>query len=294
MGRLLKAMLNNEVLLIAADTTDICEEARKTHSLSPVTSAVLGRTMTAALIMASQLKNSEDSVTVTLNGKGPSGTVTVVADAKLNVKGYVENPLVDLPTTSKGKLDVSGAVGRDGFLTVIKDIGYQEPYSGRINLVSGEIAEDIAEYYAISEQQPSVVFLTVIVEKDLTVAKAGGFVLQPLPYAGEEVLQKIEAVVPDLNGFGQMLRRMTMEEALLSIFSGLDLQFMEERQAQYYCSCTRERLERVVISLGREEIEDIIAKDKHAEIVCRFCNMDYQFTENELRELLTRASDPSL
>lgn len=294
MGRLLKAMLGDEVLLIAADTTDICEEARIIHTLTPVTSAVLGRTMTAALIMANQLKNAEDSLTVTFNGKGPAGMVTVVADAALHVKGYVENPSVDLPPTPKGKLDVSGAVGKDGFLTVIKDAGYKEPYSGKINIVSGEIAEDIAQYYAVSEQQPSVVFLTVIVETDLTVAKAGGVVLQPLPFVSEGTLQKIEKVLPHLKEFGRMIRTMTMEEALQSIFFAFDLQFKEERRAEYYCSCSRERLEKVVISLGREEIEDIIEKDKHAEIICRFCNRNYQFSENELEELLIHASMPSL
>lgn len=294
MGRLLKAMLNEEVLLIAADTTDICEEARNIHGLTPVTSAVLGRTMTAALIMASQLKNEEDSVTITLNGKGPAGTVTVVADALLHVKGYVENPAADLPPTPKGKLDVSGAVGSEGFLTVVKDIGYKEPYTGRISLVSGEIAEDIAQYYAVSEQQPSVVFLTVIVETDFTVAKAGGVVVQPLPYASEDTLQKIEAAVPKLQEFGRMLRRMTTEEALKAVFSGMDIQFLEDSKADYYCSCSRERLEKVVISLGREELEDIIEKDRHAEIICRFCKTDYQFTEEELKELLLHASTPSL
>ena len=294
MGRITKALLDTQVLAIACDSTDICEEARKIHGLTPVTTAVLGRTMTAGLIMASRLKNDTDTLTLSIKGGGPAGAVTVVADASLNVKGYVENPAVDLPPTPKGKLDVSGAVGSQGYLSVIRDTGEREPYTGMVSLQSGEIGEDIAKYFAESEQQPCVVFLSVIVEKDLTTAKACGLILMPLPMTDETTFSKLEALVPRIQEFGRMLREMTMEQALDQLFDGFEIEYMEERPAQYRCACSRERLEKVVISLGREELEDMIERDKQAEVVCRFCQKKYHFSEDDLKELLCKASLPSL
>jgi molecular chaperone Hsp33 len=294
MGKLIKAMLGGDVLAIACDTTDICEEARRIHELTPVMCAVLGRTISAGVILASRLKNETDSITVNMNGKGPAGTVTVVADANLNVKGYVENPYVDLPPTEKGKLDVSGALGRDGYLSVVQDLGYREPYTGRVSLVSGEIAEDVAQYFAASEGQPCVVFLTVIVERDLSVAKAGGVVLLPMPDVSPEILEAVEKATPELQNFGRMIREMSVEDALRRIFGGMKMTVIEERDARYNCGCSRERLEKVIISLGREEIEDIIEKDRQAEAVCRFCRTKYLFSEDELRALLEFATGPSL
>jgi molecular chaperone Hsp33 len=290
MGKIVKALLDLQVLAIACDSTDICEDARKIHDLTPVMSAVLGRTMTAGLIMSSRLKHDADTLTLSIRGNGPAGMVTVVADADLKVKGYVENPAVDLPPTQKGKLDVSGAVGGEGYLSVIRDTGEKEPYTGMVSLASGEIAEDIAKYFAESEQQPCVVFLTVIVEKDLTVAKAGGLALMPLPLADEETLNKLESLLPRIQELGRMMREMPLEEALKDIFADMQLEILEERQADYYCACKRERLEKVIISLGREEIDDILEKDKQAEVICRFCRKKYVFSEEDLRLLLTSAS----
>lgn len=294
MGRIIKALLDTQVLAIACDSTDICEEARKIHSLTPVMTAVLGRTMTAAVIMASRLKNDTDTLTLSIKGGGPAGAVTVVADAGLNVKGYVENPAVDLPPTPAGKLDVSGAVGSQGYLSVIRDTGEKEPYTGMVSLASGEIGEDIAKYFAESEQQPCVVFLSVIVERDRTTAKACGLVLMPLPMTDDGTLSKIEVLVPRIQEFGRMMREMTMEQAIERLFDGFEIEYMEVRTAQFRCACSRERLEKVILSLGREELEDIIEKDKKSEIVCRFCQKNYQFSEEDLKQLLSSAADSSL
>jgi len=217
-----------------------------------------------------------------------------VADFALNVKGYAENPAVDLPPTEKGKLDVSGAVGNKGRLTVIRDLGFRDPYIGQVELVSGEIAADIAQYLAVSEGQPSVVFLTVIVETDYTVAGAGGVALLPLPDAKEETLAKMESAVPALQEYGRMLRGMTIEEALARIFPGSSIKVIEEKGVEYKCTCSRERLKRVMVSLGREELRDMLEKDRQAEVVCRFCASKYVFRENELKELMELSSRPSL
>jgi molecular chaperone Hsp33 len=287
MGILKRAIsADASAVAMAVDTTDIVSQIEKIHKTSAVTTAALGRLTTAASMMGYALKNKDDSVTIRLDGKGPSGVLIAVSDYKGNVKSYISNPVVELPLNKHGKLDVAGAVGRDGTLSVIKDLGLKEPYSGTIPLVSGEIAEDIASYFATSEQVPTVCGLGVLVNPDLSVNVAGGYIVQLLPFATEEVISTIEKNVNSLSSVTQMMSAgITMEELALKLLDGLDPNILDESEVQYKCDCSRDRVSKALISLGANELEQMASEQDKTEVQCHFCNKKYTFTPTEIRKL---------
>lgn len=270
----------------ACTTRNLVEEARKRHDTSPVSSAALGRMLTAVSMLGATLKNDRDLITLQIRGLGPLKGIVASGDSQSRVKGYVFNPYVDIPSKYPGKLDVSGAIGT-GYLSVTKDIGLSKPYSGRIELVSGEIAEDLTYYFAQSEQVPSAVGLGVLVHTDTTIRQAGGFIVQLLPNASEEIISKLEynlSRVPyttDLLDMGK-----TPEEILELIFDGLDMKINEKKSTEFYCNCTKERVEKALISIGYDEIEKIIKEDEKANLHCHFCNQEYDFSKSDLQEIL--------
>ncbi len=280
---------NGSIRAFAATTREMVQHAREIHHTSPVASAALGRMLTAAAMMGSMLKGEKDLVTLQIRGLGPLKGIVVSADANARVKGYVFNPNVDIPSKYPGKLDVSGAIGQ-GYMSVIRDIGMREPYAGRIQLVSGEIAEDLTYYFAQSEQTPSAVGLGVLVETDTSIRRAGGFIIQLLPDATEEMIAKLEQklntipYVTDLLDMGK-----TPEDILEMILGDMDLKIMDKVPTEFYCNCTKERVEKALISIGKEELEKIITEDKKANLHCHFCNKEYAFTESELQALLEQA-----
>lgn len=291
MGKLIRCISTDGTLTVmAADTTDIVNEAVKIHQTSAVTSAALGRLLTAASLMGSALKGKDDSITVKINGGGPAGTVLAVSDSSGNPRGYVQNSVVEIPLNEKGKLDVKGAVGTDGFLTVIKDLGLKEPYVGQIPIVSGEIAEDITQYYATSEQVPSVVALGVLVNPDLTIKAAGGFIIQLLPTAMDDTIEKVEKSIQNIESVTQMIEKgMTPEEICHHVLSEFEIEELDSANPVYKCSCSKQRVEAALISTGREALEEM-AQDEKTEVGCQFCNKKYVFTPKDIRELLKRST----
>ncbi len=273
------------VFVLAADTTDISETSRQIHNTSKVCTAALGRALTGASFMGILLKGQDSSVTLRFNGGGPAGSVIAVADSDGNVRGYVMNPDVNLPLNEKGKLDVGGAVGTDGFLTVIKDIGMKEPFVGQIPLVSGEIAEDLTSYYAVSEQVPSVCALGVLVNPDLTVAVSGGFLIQLLPTADDTIIDKVERGLQGLPSVTTMLAEgLTPEEICKKVLPEFNVEVLDTAECEYKCNCSRERVEQALISVGREELLDM-ANDEVTEVKCHFCPEVYKFTSDDIKEL---------
>ena len=268
-----------------ATTKDIVETARVSHNTSPVVTAALGRLLTAGAMMGSMLKSEDDLLTLQLRGAGPMKGVTVTADANANVKGYPLNPEVIIPANSKGKLDVAGAIGV-GILSVIKDLGLKDPYVGQVELVSGEIAEDLTYYFATSEQVPSAVALGVLMNKDNTVRCAGGFIIQVLPGADDDILDKLEGKLKDLPSFTSMLDAgKTPEDILNDILGDMDLNIMEKIPTRFKCNCDKKRVEKVIVSLGKSELDSIIADNEPIEVKCQFCNKAYEFTTDELKIL---------
>lgn len=281
---------NGAIRVVAADTTELCNRAQEIHKMSPTAAAALGRALTAAAIMGSMLKSSDDSITVQLSGGGPIGRVVAVGDGKANVKGYVDNPLVDLPLNEKGKLDVGGAVGSDGFLSVIRDLGLKEPYVGQVPLVNGEIAEDLTKYYATSEQIPTAVALGVLVDVDYTIKAAGGFILQVLPGAYEEDIDNVEKTVASISSVTEMLSEgKRPEDIVKQLLSDYEIEFFDNVPTMYKCDCSRERTDRALISIGQEELTKIIEEDGKAQITCHFCDNVYDYTKEELQALLESA-----
>ena len=290
-NQLVHLMLNDEVRIIAADTTQLVEEAKAIHGTYPVATAVLGRTLTAAAILGSQLRQEWENLTITLNGGGPAGTVLATANGNCEVKGYIANPQVNLPAREDGKLDVGGAVGNDGFLTVSKDLGLKEPYVGQTALVSGEIAEDLAYYYLQSEQQPTIVYLSVWVDFDTSVLRAGGLVISPMPGASEETLSFIESRLFEIQNYALMLMQYSPEEAVRKIFRDGKIELTRTQEPKYVCNCTRERFSQGILSLGRKEIEQMLKEDGQAEVICQFCNKQYLFRAEDLQKLLEETSE---
>ncbi len=279
---------NAQIRAFAATTRDLVEKARKAHNTSPVATAALGRLMTGAVMMGVMAKNDEDLLTLQVSGDGPLKGMTVTADGRGNVKGYANEPLVMLPPSPKGKLDVGGAVGR-GFLRVIKDIGLKEPYSGQTDLQTGEIAEDLTYYFATSEQVPSSVGLGVLMEKNNTVKQAGGFIVQLMPFTEERVVARLEENLAKIPSVTSVLDAgKTPEEMLGLLFGGLDMEIVDTIPAHFYCNCDKKRVEKAIISIGRKEIGEMIAEGKEIEVKCHFCNTAYVFTVEELKELLTK------
>ncbi|WP_317853729.1 Hsp33 family molecular chaperone HslO [Chakrabartyella piscis] len=281
---------NGSIRVIAATTKEMVEHARQIHNTTPVASAALGRMLTASAMMGSMLKGEKDLLTLQIRGEGPLGGIVATADSNCNVKGYVFNPNVDIPSKYPGTLDVAGAIGT-GFLSVTKDIGMREPYSGRIELVTSEIAEDLTYYFAQSEQTPSAVGLGVLVETDRTIRQAGGFLVQVMPGATDEMIDTLEQRINGLPYMSDLLDMgRTPEDVLDMLFSDLDLNILETVPCAYQCNCSKERVEKALISIGTEELEKILVEDKKADMHCHFCNKDYSFTEEELKALLEEAS----
>ena len=271
---------------------DLCEAARNTHDLSRVCTAALGRTLLITVMMGADLKNNQDRLTAIIKGGGPAGNIVCTAGNNGSVKGYIENPGAELPLGPDGKLDVSMAVGWFGELTIVRDLGMKEPYVGRCDLVSGEIAEDFARYFAVSEQQPSLVYLGVRVDPHTGEVRAGGgLIIQPLPQCPDTVLDELQARAEGIKALAGMLDdQMGLEEALGKLFDGLEWRVTSETEPLYRCDCNRERLEKALISLGRAELTDIIETEHQAELTCHFCNAKYSFNEADLRQLLQEAT----
>ena len=267
---------------------DLVERARNIHTLLPVATAALGRTLMAASMMGDMLKIDGASVTLQIKGGGPLGTVLAVSDDTGNVRGYVQNPHVELMEKVPGKLDVGRAVGEGGSLTVIKDLGMKEPYVGTIGLLSGEIADDVAAYFVESEQIPTACALGVLVGTDQSVTSAGGYLIQLLPGAGEDIITKIEAGVARVGSVSHALEGGLDGEWLLkAVLSDFDLEILEKHPVEYRCYCSRERVSRALVSMGRQELSDLIQEQGRAELTCQFCDQVYRYTREELEELLT-------
>lgn len=282
------AAANTQIRAFAAVTTELVEEARRRHGTSPVATAALGRLLTGGVMMGSMMKNEEDMLTLQIKCSGQIGGLTVTADSQGNVKGYVHNPDVMLPPKN-GKLDVGGALGQ-GVLTVIKDMGLKEPYSGQTILQTGEIAEDLTYYFATSEQVPSSVGLGVLMEKDNTVRCAGGFIVQVMPFIEDKVLEKLEANIQKIQSVTSMLDNgHTPEEMLGQVLEGLELEITDTLPAKFHCNCSKERIEKAIISIGKKEIQSMIDDGKEIEVKCHFCNTAYTYSVEELKGLLKKA-----
>lgn len=290
MGKLVRCISNDGTLTIMAiDSTDIVNEMRRIHNTAPVTSAALGRLMTAGCMMGAVLKGKDDNVTLRMKADGPAGTVMAVADSSGNVRGYVQNPIVDLPLNAKGKLDVAGAIGRNGDLTVIKDLGMKEPYIGQIPIVSGEVAEDITAYYFTSEQTPTVCALGVLVDRDYSIKAAGGFIVQLLPTAFDDTIDKVERCIKGIEPVTTLLTKgMTPEEICHHVLSEFELEELDSSNPEYRCNCSRSRVERVLISTGIESLREM-AEDEKTEVCCQFCDKKYSFSSDDIRALIKSA-----
>ncbi len=287
MGKIVRALsADGSVLCSAINSTDIVNEIFRIHQTTPVATAALGRLATAGCIMGAMLKGEDDSLTLRVNGGGPAGTMVVAADYRGNVRCYTEHPEVDLPLKPNGKLDVSGYVGKDGFLGVVKDLGLKEPYATQVPIVSGEIAEDITSYYAVSEQIPTVCALGVLVDRDWTVKAAGGYIIQLVPPINENAIDIIEKNIADMQSVTQMMEAgLTSEQIALKGLEGLDGEVLDSWDVSYKCKCSRERTEEMLISLGRDELNKLAAEDEKTEVCCHFCDKKYYFTRDEILKL---------
>ena len=276
------------VKAVAVSTRELTERARQIHRMTPVATAALGRTLAAASMMGNALKGEGSRVTLQIQGGGPLGTVLAVSDNEGNVRGTVGDPTVDLPLRPDGKLDVGSAVGCDGTLTVIRDLNMKEPYVGSVGLLGGEIAEDLAAYFVESEQIPTACGLGVLVDRDQSVLAAGGYLIQLLPGAGEDVISKVEGGVMAAGSVTGLLRENDDPEAILrKVLSDFDLDILEKSPVEYRCYCSRERMERALISLGPQQLESLIEEQGSAELRCQFCDNVQTFTRQQLEALLS-------
>ena len=282
------SLMDGQARAILIESTGLVQEAKRIHGLSKIASAALGSTLTATAMMGSMLKGKDESITTTIKGGGPIGTVLAVANDRCEVKGYVGNPAVDLPRTGP-KLPVGAAVGKDGRLTVIKDMHLREPYVGQVNLVSGEIAEDFAMYFTASEQTPSLVSLGVLVS-DEKVESAGGLIVQVMPGASESAIRSIEASAGMFMDISGTMKEYHLDGAVNQLLLHLEPQVLERKDTRYACDCSRSRVERALITLGRDELQDMIRTQHGAQVDCHFCNKRYSFTEGELEALLRAAT----
>lgn len=290
MGRLIRGITEfGEIMAVAVDGTDIVAKAEQIHKTSATATAALGRLLCAASMMGNAIKKEDGSITIKIAADGPLGTVMAVSDSHGNVRGYVGNPLVELPLNDIGKLDVSGAVGKDGLLHVIKDSGSGEPFVGSVPLVSGEIAEDITSYYALSEQIPTVCALGVLVNADLTVKAAGGYIIQLLPGADDACIDKLEASIEKMPPVSKMLSEgMTLEDILSKALSDFKFDVLTDTIVEYKCNCSQKRVEKALISLGEKELNDMANEGKDIEIKCQFCDKVYNLTCDEIRGLIKK------
>ncbi len=273
--------------LFMARTTNTVEEARKRHNTTPTASAALGRTLTAGLMMGYMMKNENDKLTININGGGPIGTIMTVSDNSGHIKGYVDNPNVDLPLKQNGKLDVGGAVGLNGKVTVMMDLGLKEPYIGSTDIVTGEIGEDIATYYYLSEQQNSAVAVGVLVDRDYSIKSSGGFILQTLPFIEEEDLEKLEKTLSNLKSVSDYFdNNDDVENIAKDLFSEFDLEITDKIPVEFICECSEDRMEQALMTIGKQELKKLIEEDGKIETVCHFCNEKYMFEGEKLKNIL--------
>ena len=286
--RIVRAISTDGMVQAAAICSrDLTERARQIHKTLPVATAALGRALAAASLMGNALKSDGASLTLQFKGGGPLGTVLAVSDNEGNVRGYVTNPQVDLPLRPDGKLDVGAAVGHEGTLTVIKDLHMKEPYVGTIDLLGGEIAEDIAGYFVESEQTPTACALGVLVNRDQSVKSAGGYLIQLMPGAGEDTIAKVEGGIMAAGPVSAILEQDDDPERLLrTVMSDFDLKILETCPVSYKCYCSRQRVERALISLGRQELEQMLAEQGSCQLTCQFCDAVYDFSADDLRGLI--------
>ncbi len=291
MSRIVRTISRDaSVVCSAIDGKDIVSEIERIHKTSAVVTAALGRLSMAASLMGFGLKGEKDSITIRMNGGGPTGSLIAVADSFGNVKSYVQNPIVEIPLNQFGKLDVKGAVGTNGYLGVVKDLGLKEPYSGQVPIVSGEIAEDITNYLATSEQVPSACALGVLVNPDLTVKQAGGFIVELLPFASEEVVSTIEENIKNMASVTTLMSEgKTVEDIAMMALDGLEPNVLDDFKVSYRCTCSREKVETALISTGKDELLDM-AKDKQTQVECHFCDKKYVFTSEEILALCEKAT----
>lgn len=290
MGKIVRYITKDgSAFIIAADSTDAVYKMERIHKPSAAVTAGMGRLMTAASLMGVMLKDKDDSVTLRFNGNGPAGCVIAVSDWQGNCRISVENPIVELPLNSKGKLDVSGALGNSGYLYVVKDIGLKEPFIGTTQIVSGEVAEDITNYFAVSEQTPSVCSLGVLINPDLTVNCAGGFLIQLLPGCPENIIDVLEKNISVLPPVTQMLSgKMTVDEMAVKAMGGLDLDKLDETEFTYKCNCSRQKAQAAMLAAGKKELEDMLKDGKPAVVECHFCDKRYEFSLEDIKSLIKK------
>ena len=291
MGKIVRYITTDgSAFIIATDSTDMVYEMEQIHKTSATVTAALGRLITGASMMGDMLKNKDDTITVRIDANGECGDLIAVSDYNGNARAYVQNPVVELPLKPNGKLDVSGAVGTQGQLYVIKDIGLKEPYVGQVPIISGEIAEDLTNYFAQSEQTPSVCALGVLVNPDLTVKKAGGYIIQLLPGCADEIIDKIENNINSIKSVTSMLDDgMSVDEIAMAAMQGIEIEKLDETVAAYKCNCSRQRIENALISLGEKELIEMSQDSKNTDVQCHFCNKEYSFTPQEIKTLLNKA-----
>ena len=278
---------NDMVRIIAGITTNLVNEGARVHDTTPVASAAFGRMLTAGALMGSTLKSKNEVITLKINGGGEVNGITVTAHDDGTVKGVIGNPYIDRPLNEKGKLDVGGAVGTNGMLYVIKDLGLKDPYVGQVKIQTGDIAEDFAYYFTVSEQTPSAVALGVLVDKDLSIKAAGGFIVQMLPGADELLADVITYRLQEIPPITTLISEgKTIEEILEFIFEGMDLKILDSINPEYKCDCSRERVEKALISIGKDDLQELYDDGKSEEIVCNFCNKKYEFTHEDIGEIL--------
>ncbi|MDD7186670.1 MAG: Hsp33 family molecular chaperone HslO [Clostridia bacterium] len=288
MGKIYKTLIfDGQISLSVLDTTDVVNEAIRLHKLTPVCAAALGRTLTVTAFMASQLKGEDERLSVTINGNGAGGKIIAAADSKLNVRGAIDNPTIDLPLKANGKLDVGGVVGNSGYITVVKNLGLKEPYVGRSELVSGEIGEDFAAYYAYSEQQPTAIAVGVLIKNEKCIG-AGGVIIQPLPDCTEENLVKAENLVNKFSDVSKQISETGVEGIIEKYFKGYDFNAFDVR---YKCNCSDEYVRKVLITLGEKELYDAIEKDGKIEVCCQFCDKKYVYYKKDVDEFLGKQHD---
>lgn len=290
MGKIVRYITKDgSAFIIAADSTDAVYKMERIHKPSAAVTAGMGRLMTAASLMGVMLKDKDDSVTLRFNGNGPAGCVIAVSDWQGNCRISVENPIVELPLNSKGKLDVSGALGNSGYLYVVKDIGLKEPFIGTTQIVSGEVAEDITNYFAVSEQTPSVCSLGVLINPDLTVNCAGGFLIQLLPGCPENIIDVLEKNISVLPPVTQMLSgKMTVDEMAVKAMGGLELDKLDENEFTYKCNCSRQKAQAAMLAAGKNELEDMLKDGKPAVVECHFCDKRYEFSLEDIKSLIKK------
>lgn len=281
---------NGMVRFIGGMTTNLVNEGVKLHGCTPVASAALGRMLTAGSLMGTLLKGEKEAITLKIDGKGIAHGVTVTAHADASVKGFIGNPIIDIPLKENGKLDVSGAIGKDGMLLVIKDMGLKEPYVGQVPIYTGEIAEDLAYYFTVSEQTPSAVSLGVLVDRDLSIKCSGGFIIQMMPDADELLADVITYRLEEMASITSLLEEgKDIKEILEMVFEDMDINFLEEMEPSYKCDCSEERVEKALISVGKDTLKEIYDEGKSEEIKCHFCGKSYTFTNEKIGEILEKA-----